>query len=165
MWSRHPSTDSTARAARADGFAMVIALILLLLLVILGTSLLSLSALESNISHNDYWAEGALHAAEASVHAAIDALRPDPVSSTQPIPLTSISDDYDYRSGGRLAADAEPLVYLGQYKEPGYSINVGTGYNPSGYSFARYRINATGSGPRQIRREIEVMAHYGPIPE
>ena len=157
--------DSGAPTSRDGGFAMVIALILLLLLVILGTGLLSLSSLDSNISHNDLWAEGALHAAEASMHVALESLQPDPIASIQPVPLTSISDDYDYRSGSRLASGPEPQVYLGKQVEPGYSISVGTGYNPSGYFFSRVRINATGSGPRQIRREVEALTLYGPIPE
>jgi len=140
-------------------------LVLLLLLVVLGTGLLSLSGLESNISHNDQWSEGALHAAEAGLHVALDSLQPDPVASTQPTPLTSVAENYDFRSGGRLDATAQPQTFVGKESEPWYSISVGTGYNPAGYAFSRYRLNATGGGPRQIRREVEAMAQYGPIPE
>jgi hypothetical protein len=164
MCASAESTGGT-RDSRSGGFAVVIALLLLLLLVVLGTTLLSLSGLESNISHNDQWSEGALHAAEGGVHFAIDRLGPDPVAACQPVPPTLAVDVYDFRSGSRLASAAEPLAYLGLQREPGFSLAVGTGYNPAGYVFARYRINATGSGPRTIRREVEALTQYGPVPE
>jgi hypothetical protein len=47
--------------------------------------------------------------------------------------------------------------------EAGYSIAIGTGYNPSGYTFNSYLINASASGPRNAQREIETMAEYGPV--
>lgn len=148
-----------------DGFALVISLVLLLLLTVLGVSLLAVSGLESNISHNDQWTEGALHAAEAGVHAAIDQLGVDPASSTTAIPETTLLADYSYRSGSRHATAPEPLQFLGKLNSPGFGISVGTGYNPSGFSFSRYQINATGIAPRNNKREVEALADYGPFPE
>ncbi len=148
-----------------SGSALVISLVLLLLLVVLGTSLLALSGMESNMSHNDLWSESALHAAEAGIHTGIDGLSIDPVISTQAIVETALNDDLSFRSGGRLAAGAQPLQFIGKERLPGYGMGVGTGYNTSGYTFARYRINATGIGPRNTRREVEAVTHFGPVVE
>jgi hypothetical protein len=58
-----------------------------------------------------------------------------------------------------------PLTYVGSRTEAGYSLAVGTGYNPSGYAFHTYQVNAVGTGgPSQTAaREVEVQAEYGPI--
>ena len=148
-----------------SGSALVVSLILVLLLVVLGAAVLSTSRIESTISHNDMWSEAAFQAAEAGVHVAIDQLTVDPAVSIQAIAETELFDGHRYRSGGRLDSGAQPLQFVGQQREAGYSIGLGTGYNPSGFTFSRYRINATGLNPRQARREIEVLARYGPIPE
>jgi hypothetical protein len=147
------------------GSALVISMALLLLLVVLGASLLALSGVENNISHNDLWSEGALQAAEAGTYTGIEQLQFDREAAVQPVAETPIGEDYSFRSGGRLAPTAEPLTFLGHQREAGFGIGVGTGYNPSGYAFARYRINATGIGPRNTRREVEALASYGPVPE
>ena len=57
----------------------------------------------------------------------------------------------------------QPLVFKGVRLEAGYSIAIGTGYNPSGYTFNSYLINASASGPRNAQREIEALAEYGPV--
>ncbi len=159
--------DSVRRAGSPGeaGAALVVSLILMLLLVMLGSAMLALSGVESAISHNDLWSEGTFQAAEAGTHAGIDRLVVDPAVSVQPIPATSIAEDFSYRSGSRWASAPEAFGFLGKSSAPGYSAAVGTGYNASGYSFSRYRINATGAGPRDTRREVEVLARYGPVPE
>lgn len=145
------------------GSALVITLAMLLLLVVIGTSLLALSGVDTVISRNDEHAEGALHAAESGVHLAVDRLEPDPIVSVQPIPEQAVGTGYTTRSGSRRAPGPEPQSFVGVERVPGFSINVGTGYNPSGYRFARYRLNATGVGPGNARREVEAMTHYGPV--
>lgn len=147
------------------GSALVISLVLLLLLVVLGSSLLALSGLETNMSHNDLWSEGAFHAAEAGIHIGIDQLCIDTAISIQAIAETPLANDFSYRSGGRLAGGPQPQLYLGKESEPGYDIGVGTGYNTAGYVFTRYRLNATGIGPRNTRREVEAETHFGPVME
>jgi hypothetical protein len=147
------------------GSALLVSLILTLLLVMLGSAMLTLSGVESNISHNDLWSEGTFQAAEAGANAGIDQLAVDPVVSVQPIAETFIVEDFTYRSGARFATAPEAFTFLGKGNAPGYSAAVGTGYNASGYSFSRYRINATGAGPRDTSREVEVQARYGPVPE
>jgi hypothetical protein len=139
--------------------------VLVLLLVILGTAALTLSGVESNISHNDLWSEGVFQAAEAGIFFGIDRLGPDTDAATQPIADTLVTPDYRYRSGARFASAPEPLVFVGKQHQAGYALGSGTGYNPSGYAFARYRINATGIGPRESRREVEALAVYGPVAE
>jgi hypothetical protein len=148
-----------------EGSALLVSLVLLLLLVTLGSAVLTLSEVESSISHNDLWSEGAFHAAEAGIHAGIDQLAVDPALSTLPIAVTVVADDFTFRSGPRAAASPQPLVLTGVQVEPGYSMAVGTGYNPAGYAFSRYRINATGTAPRQTRRELEIEARFGPVPQ
>jgi hypothetical protein len=54
-------------------------------------------------------------------------------------------------------------VFRGSRIEKGYNIAIGTGYNPSGYGFHSYQIDATGTGPRSALRELEVLAEYGPV--
>lgn len=151
--------------SRQSGSALLVSLILLLLLVMLGSAMLTLSGVESSISHNDFWSEAAFHAAEAGIHAGIDRLAIDPAVSTLPIAETVIADDFSYRSGGRNAGAPQPLVLQAVQTEPGFSMAAGTGYNPAGYAFARYRINATGAAPRQTRRELEISARFGPVPQ
>lgn len=150
---------------RQSGSALLVSLILLLLLVMLGSAMLTLSGVESSISHNDLWSEGAFHAAEAGIHAGLSQITADPSVSVQPIPETPIADDFTYRSGGRQDTGPQALVFGGTLPEAGFSAAVGTGYNPSGYAFVRYRINATGTGPRETRREVEVSARFGPVPQ
>ena len=82
------------RTRSESGSTLLISLILLVLLVMLGATLLSLSAVESTISHNELWSEAAFHSAEAGIHAGIDQLSADPVAATQPIAETPIADDH-----------------------------------------------------------------------
>jgi len=56
------------------------------------------------------------------LHVALDSLQPDPVASTQPTPLTSVAENYDFRSGGRLDATAQPQTFVGKESEPWYSM-------------------------------------------
>jgi Tfp pilus assembly protein PilX len=165
MYAEPQAVAPNDRAVHSRGAALVVSLVLLSLLVMLGASLLALSGLENNISHNDLWAEGALQAAEAGLHMGIDQLGVDPVAAVAAIPQSPLNEEYGYRSGSRLASGPEPLEFLRSDRQPGYGIAVGTGYNSAGYLFNLYRVNATGNGPRNARREVEAMAYYGPFPE
>lgn len=146
-----------------EGSALVIALLLMMLLLLLGGALLVTSEAESLISTNDEWSEGAFYAAEAAVQVAIDQLSPDPASNTEVVPLTDIGERFTYRTGGRDDDAPQPPAYVGSMHSSGYNIGAGTGYNTSEYIFDIYRINGTGAGPRNARREIEVQVQYGPV--
>jgi Tfp pilus assembly protein PilX len=134
----------------------------LLVLSLLGLVLLSSSNTESRVAVNGLWSEGAFNAAEAGVHRGIDQLSSNSAASLQAVPLTAIGDSYSYRSGRRTDTSAQPLLFVRSQSESGYSLDSGTGYNASGYTFYVYQINATGQGPLNSQREVEVQAEYGP---
>ena len=147
---------------RETGSILMIALLLTILLSLLGITLLSVASTEHSVAFNSLWSEGALMAAEAGVNRGLNQLSANATSASQAIPSTAISG-YSYRSGGRAATSAQPLTLVSSQSAPGYSAAVGTGYNRAGYGFDVYLINATGTGPRNARREIEVQAEYGPV--
>lgn len=156
--------SSSSRVRGETGSVAVIGILMMTLLSLVGTSLLAMSLTENTIASNDLWSEGAFHAAEAGIHAGIDQLSANRTASSQSVPVTTIGARYAYRSGRRSDADPQPLQFAGARTEAGYSIGLGTGYNPSGYAFHAYQINATGTGPRVAQREIEALAEYGPVP-
>jgi Tfp pilus assembly protein PilX len=135
----------------------------MVLLSLLGVTLLTVAATEHSVAFNALWSEGSLSAAEAGVHRGLNQLSANAQNSMQVIANTAIANTYNYRSGRKTDTTPQPLQFVGSRVEEGYSIAVGTGYNPSGYAFHTYQINATGSGPRNARREIEVRAEYGPV--
>jgi hypothetical protein len=138
----------------------------MVVLSLLGVALLTLSGTEDNIAYNALWSEGAFAAADAGVQTGLNQLSPNSATSTVAIPVTTIGTGtytYQFRSGQRTDTSPQPLVFMGSRVATGYSLAIGTGYNPSGYAFYSYRIDATGSGPHNAQREIEVLAEYGPV--
>jgi Tfp pilus assembly protein PilX len=148
--------------AREDGTLLVMGLLLIVLLSLLGVTLLTVASTEHSIAYNSVSSEGALMAAEAGVNRAINQLSPNSESSVQPV-SANIGTGYSFRSGGRTATAPQNLEFVSTRTETGYSVAVGTGYNPAGYAFHTYRINATGRGPRSAIREVEIRAEYGPV--
>jgi Tfp pilus assembly protein PilX len=144
------------------GSVLLMALFVLIILSLLGFVLLTFSGMESGIASNGLWAEGAFNAAEAGVQKGMDQLSAVPTTSIQTIPVTTIGGSYSYRSGRRTDTAAQPLQFISTKNEAGYSLEMGTGYNNAGYIFYIYQINATGSGPLNAQREVEVQAEYGP---
>lgn len=152
------------RSKRESGSILVIALLLMVLLSLLGLTLLTLSATEYNIAYNALWSEGALSAAEAGANMGLNQLGPNVTTSVALVPTTDLPNTlYSYRSGTKAAGAPAPLQFVGTRSEAGYSLAVGTGYNPSGYAFNTYQVNATGTGPRNAQREVELQAEYGPV--
>lgn len=145
------------------GSVLVIALLLMILLSLLGLTLLTVAATEHSVAFNSLWSEGALMAAEAGVNRGLNQLTANAQTSLQAIPATAIASTYSFRSGPRTATTPQPLAFIGSRTEEGYSIAQCTGYNPCGYVFHTYQITATGTGPRNARREVEVRAEYGPV--
>ena len=148
---------------RETGSVLIIALLLMILLSLLGVTLLTVATSEHSIASNSEWSEGALMAADAGVNKGLNQLSANAQSSIAQINLTDIGSGYKYRSGPRTAAAAPEFVAT--RTESGYSIAMGTGYNPSGYAFHTYKIRSTGlGGPIQMAtREVEVQAEYGPV--
>jgi Tfp pilus assembly protein PilX len=152
------------QSRREAGSVLIIALLLMILLSLLGVTLLTVATSEHSIAANSEWSEGALMAAEAGLNRGLNQLSANAQTSLAQINLTDIGSGYKYRSGPRTGS-AAPLEFMGTRTEPGYSIAVGTGYNPSGYAFHTYRVRSTGTGgPIQMAtREVEVQAEYGPV--
>ena len=152
------------RAKGEEGSILVIALLLLVLLSLLGLTLLTVASTEYSIAYNALWSEGALSAAEAGANMGLNQLGPNVTTSVALIPRTDLPNTpYRYRSGTKADGAPAPLQFVGTRSEAGYSLAVGTGYNPSGYAFNTYQVNATGTGPRTAQREVELQAEYGPV--
>ena len=147
------------------GMVLVLSLLAMVVLSLLGVALLTMSGSETFVSYRTVYREGAFYSAEGGIHIGIDQVSANTVTSTQAIPLTTIGGNYTYRSGSRSDPGPQPLEFVGTRPGPGYSIAVGTGYNPAGYVFYNYQINVTGTGPRNAQREVEVLAAFGPVPE
>ena len=147
------------------GMVLVLSLLAMVVLSLLGVALLTMSGSETFVSYRTVYREGAFYSAEGGIHIGLDQLSANTVTSTQAIPLTTIGGNYTYRSGRRSDPGPQPLQFVGTRPGPGYSIAVGTGYNPAGYVFYNYQINVTGTGPRNAQREVEVLAAFGPVPE
>lgn len=148
---------------REAGSVLVVALLLMVLLSLLGVTLLTVAATEHTVAFNGLWSEGALTAAEGGVNRGLNQLSANAQTSLQAVPSTAIGAAYAYRSGRKTATTPQPLEFVASRVEDGYSVAMGTGYNPSGYAFHTYQINATGTGPRNARREVEIRAEYGPV--
>ena len=146
------------------GSTLVLVLLFMTLFFGLGVALLASANIESTITHNDEWFEGSLYAAEAGLQTGIDQVGQNISTSVTAIPDTNMGDTYTYRSGDRSSGSAQPINYLGSASAAGYALNLGTGYNPEGYVFLSYQVNSTGSGPRNIVREVEAQVDYGPVP-
>jgi len=153
---------------REAGSVLVIALLLMVLLSLLGVTLLTVAATEHTVAFNGFWSEGALTAAEGGANWGLNRLSANAETSVTRYPdcdtcAVTISAGFNYRSGRKADPGPQQLTFVGSRVEEGYSVAVGTGYNPSGYAFHTYQINATGTGPRNARREVEMRAEYGPV--
>jgi flagellar basal body-associated protein FliL len=159
------ATEERAAAVNGErGTVLVVALFVVLLLFVLGISLLTMSLAESAISTNDVATEGALYAAEAGAQTAISQITANPANSTTAVALTTLTNGFTYRSGRKTDSSAQPITYIGASSVSGYTLANGSSYNSSGFVTHSYQINATGSGPRNSQREIEVRVEYGPVP-
>jgi Tfp pilus assembly protein PilX len=154
---------SVLRARREKGSVLIVALLLVVLLSLLGVTLLTVAATEHTVAFNSLWSEGALMAADAGVNRGLNQLTANAQASLQAVTQTTIADVYTYRSGPRTATTPQPLQFVSTRTEEGYSIAQCSGYNPCGYMFHTYRITATGAGPRNARREVDIQAEYGPV--
>lgn len=157
-----PASGPGSRPGEA-GATLVLVLFIVLILSTLVIALLGIASSDNVVAHNDVWTEGAFYAAEAGLNTGISQLSSNPTTSTMSIPSTTISGNYSFRSGTRAAGSAQPLVFVSVQPRSGYSIAQGSAYNPNGYLFYSYRINTTGTGPKNAQRELEALAEYGPV--
>jgi len=145
------------------GSVLVISLFVISVLTLLGIALATVSSTDTAVAKNEVAFEGSFYAAEAGLHTALAQLSDDVSASIAAIADTDLNDDYSFRSGGKDDTSAQPLDFVGQIHRPGFSAGVGTTYNPSGFVFYQYLVNATGSGPKNAEREIETLADFGPV--
>lgn len=139
------------------------ALLLTALLFVLAIALLTVSGDENGIAANEAWSEGAFYAAEAGVQTAVDQIGPNPATSLQAVPLTTIVQGYTFRSGRRSDTTAQPVRYVRASPAAGFGLGLGTGYNATGFLYETYEVDATGLGPRNAQREIQAQVYYGPV--
>jgi len=152
------------RSRGERGSVLVVAILVMMVLSFLGMAIMTLSVTEHSMAYNAVWGEGAFAAAEGGINVAINQLSANSTTATTPVAVTNIgTGGYSYRSGGKTQSGAQPLKFVKSRTEAGYSVAIGTGYNPAGYAFQSYQINATGTGPKNALREIEVQAEYGPV--
>jgi len=130
------------------GFALIIALLILLVLTLIGISAISTSTFETSISGNERVGTDAFYAAEAGIQIGLNQL-PDITR----IDLRAIGKDSYCRSGSLRDKDPKDLKSLGVYSKPGFD---------SSWGFKRYQVNATGSSFRAMK-ELEVQSRFGPF--
>ena len=162
------SIRSSRRSNRERGSVLVVAVLVMVVLSFLGMAIMTMSVTEHSMAYNMVWGEGACAAAEAGINAGINQLSANTTNATLPIPVSTIGGSYSYYSGRKSDTSAQPLKFVTSRTEPGYSVAIGTGYNPSGYVFNSFQINATGQTSgflvnKNAVREIEVQAEYGPV--
>jgi hypothetical protein len=120
------------------------------------------------MAFNALWFEGAISVADAGVNRGINQLSANTTTSVVAYGPTAIpaGSVYTYRSGRKTDLGAQPLQYVGLRYGDGYSIAQCATYSSTscGYKFMVYQVNATGTGPRNAQREVELQAQFGPVP-
>jgi hypothetical protein len=145
------------------GSAMIIVLLMTMLMLLLGAGLLATSETELSIAANDHWSEGAFQAAEAAVQVSIDQL--DIGATNLVVNDTQIGEMFSFRSGGREDDAPQPPQLVGLAPAAGYTVDSSSSYDSTSYVFEIYRIQGTGTGPRNTTREVEVRVEMGPVAE
>ncbi len=146
------------------GMALAVLTMLITILTSMTGAALLFSRVDLMISSNFKRGTGALYAADAGVGVALNQLSGNLTAAKQPIQVTDLGSGYTYRSGTIADGIPKDIIHTGFKNAPGYSLGIGTGYNPGGYIFHTYEIHITGEGPLTSAREIEAMGQYGPVP-
>ena len=156
----------SARLRDERGITLVVILMVMaILLSIIGAGLL-FSGINTKISGNYNVGLKAFYAADTGINAGVNQLAADPAVATAAF-TKDMGGGLAYRSGHRTDSSPQPLQYKGAKTEAGYSLNMGSGYNTSGYAFYRYQMNVTGTytttwGAVVAGRELEAQLTYGP---
>ena len=159
--------DLRAKLHDNRGMTLIaVLMIMAILLSMIGAGLL-FSGINTRIAANYQTGTKAFYAADTGVTAAMNQLVADPTAATAAVSGT-VTSGFTYRTGHRTDTTPQLLQFKGMRNEAGYSLNAGTGYNTSGYTFYQYQINVTGIhntawGTEIAGREVEGQASYGPI--
>lgn len=112
------------RRGREAGFAMIIAVLLVLLTSAIAISAIEHSGTESAVSGRFRRSAVTFYAADAGIQVAVNQVNQVP-PNIAPFNLTT-ADGTTFRSGSKAAAAAQPLVLLGSGPPPdGYCIGTG----------------------------------------
>jgi hypothetical protein len=150
-----------------QGMTLAIVLMIMAILVsVIGGGLL-FSGINTKITTSYERGTGAFYAADAALGHGLSQLSADPAAAVVAFGPVDMGNGLKYRSGSRTAGSAQPIQIVGKRQGVGYSLNTGTGYNATGYTFYQYQINATGTyeaaGNEVAGREIEAQALFGPV--
>ena len=149
------------------GITLVMVLMTMaILLSVIGAGLL-FSGVNSKITGHYQTGTRAFYAADAGLGQAISQLSANPLNATAAFGPVDMGSGLKYRSGSRTAGSPQPMQYVGTRPGTGFSLNAGTGYNTSGYTFYQYQLNITGNfdvgGVEMAGREVEAQALFGPV--
>ena len=133
------------------GFALIIALLVLLVLTLIGISAINTTIFETSISGNERVGTDAFYAAEAGIQIGLNQL-PD----RTPIPVTAIGKDSSCWSGSpQDKSSPQSLQSLGLYPcPPGTDTSL---------ECKRFQIDTTGASFKATK-EIKVQVRSSPFP-
>jgi len=149
------------------GITLVVVLMTMaILLSVIGAGLL-FSGLNTKITGNYQQGTRAFYAADAGIGQGISQLSANPTAAIAAFGPVDMGNGLKYRSGSRGAGTAQPMQFVRTQQGTGYSLNTGTGYNATGYTFYQYQMNITGTyevvGVEVAGREVEAQALFGPV--
>jgi len=152
-----------------DNKGMTLAIVLMLmaiLLSVIGAGLL-VSGVNTKITGNYQSGTRAFYVADAGLGQGMSQLSANTTASIAAFGPVNMGNGLKYRSGSRAAGTPQPIQLVAKQQGVGYSLNTGTGYNATGYTFYQYQINVTGTyevaGFEMAGREIEAQALFGPV--
>ena len=129
------------------GFALVIAMVMLLVLTLIGVSSIFSTVYEANIAGNDRLGSAAFYAAVGGAEAGLSNL-PSTGSYTG-----TLGSDERYRSGKMIDPGPQNLIYKGTIQNRGDDVTM--------WEYKRYQINATGQS-FGAKKEVELQVRVGP---
>ena len=146
---------------------IVVLMVMAILLSVIGAGLM-FSGINTKIAMNYRTGTKAFNAADIGITAVATTVSLNPSFSTTAVSLgNSLCYRFGYRDG--TVPSTNPVVK----PVAGYTLNSGTGYNTSGYSFYQYPIVVTGTystgsscpsvGNETAARVVEAQAMYGPV--
>jgi hypothetical protein len=164
-----PRIEIAGRTLRSErGVSLVVVIMLMVIILAITSAGMFFSSVELRVSGNHRAGTQAFYAADTGINVGYAQIGLDTAASTAAFGPITLGGGLTYCSGSvsttNNCASAQPLQPPSAKNEAGYSLNAGTGYNTSGYSFYQYQINVTGTGPLASAREVEAQAKYGPVP-
>jgi len=129
------------------GFALVVAMVMLLVLTLIGLSSIFSSVFETQIAGNDRLGQAAFYAAAGGAEVGISNL-PGTGSYSGALP-----NDESYRSGKITDPGPQNLAFKGTIQNRGDDVTM--------WEYKRFQINAVGQS-YGARKEVELQVRVGP---